>query len=256
MITSHTLWRRHPMRGQMMDYPLTLTSILDRARRLYAKKEIVTKAGPTLERYTYGDFADRVGRLANALEKLGVRRGDRVATFAWNNARHFELYLAVPCMGAVLHPINLRLPGDQIAYIINHADDQVLFVDPTLLPAVEKLAPHLKSVKHFVVMDEHVPADCKLPNVHAYEELLSATSPDHPWPHLDENDAAAMCYTSGTTGNPKGVVYSHRSIFLHCMGLTMADSLGLCERDVYLPVVPMFHVMAWGTPFACAMVGT
>lgn len=243
------------MRGQMMDYPLTLTPIIERARRLYGKKEIVTKAGPTLQRYTYAEFADRVGRLANALEKLGVRRGDRVATFAWNNARHFELYLAVPCMGAVLHPINLRLPGDQIAYIINHADDQVLFVDTTLLPAVEKLAPYLKSVKHFVVMDEHVPADCKLPNVHAYEELLSATSPDHPWPHLDENDAAAMCYTSGTTGNPKGVVYSHRSIFLHCMGLTMADSLGLQERDSYLPVVPMFHVLAWGTPFASAMIG-
>jgi len=243
------------MRGQMMDYPLTLTPIIERARRLYGKKEIVTKAGPTLERYTYAEFADRVGRLANALEKLGVRRGDRVATFAWNNARHFELYLAVPCMGAVLHPINLRLPGDQIAYIINHADDQVLFVDTTLLPAVEKLAPYLKSVKHFVVMDEHVPADCKLPSVYAYEELLSATSPDHPWPHLDENDAAAMCYTSGTTGNPKGVVYSHRSIFLHCMGLTMADSLGLQERDAYLPVVPMFHVLAWGTPFASAMIG-
>ncbi len=243
------------MRGQMMDYPLTLTPIIERARRLYGKKEIVTKAGPTLQRYTYADFADRVGRLANALEKLGVRRGDRVATFAWNNARHFELYLAVPCMGAVLHPINLRLPGDQIAYIINHADDQVLFVDTTLLPAVEKLAPYLKSVKHFVVMDERVPADCKLPNVHAYEELLSATGPDHPWPHLDENDAAAMCYTSGTTGHPKGVVYSHRSIFLHCMGLTMADSLGLQERDTYLPVVPMFHVLAWGTPFASAMIG-
>ena len=149
------------MRGQMMDYPLTLTPIIERARRLYGKKEIVTKAGPTLQRYTYAEFADRVGRLANALEKLGVRRGDRVATFAWNNARHFELYLAVPCMGAVLHPINLRLPGEQIAYIINHADDQVLFVDTTLLPAVEKLAPYLKSVKHFVVMDERVPADCK-----------------------------------------------------------------------------------------------
>ena len=243
------------MRGQMMDFPLTLTSILDRARKLYAKKEIVTKAGPGLERYTYGEFAERVGRLANALEKLGVRRGDRVATFAWNNARHLELYFAAPCMGAVVHPLNLRLPGDQLAYIVQHADDQILFVDLTLLPAVEKLAPYLKNVKHFVVMADSVPPDCKLSPVHAYEELLSNVSADYPWPHLDENDAAGMCYTSGTTGHPKGVVYSHRSIYLHCMGLTMADSLGMMERDTFLPVVPMFHVMAWGTPYASAMVG-
>ena len=167
------------MRGQMMDYPLTLTHVLDRARQLYGRKEIVTKAGPTLARYTYAEMTERVGRLANALEKLGVRRGDRVATFAWNNARHMELYLAVPCMGAVLHPLNLRLPGDQLMYIANHADDQVIFVDTSLLPAVEKLAPHLKCVKHYVVMGDEVPADCKLESVYAYEELLSTASPDY-----------------------------------------------------------------------------
>lgn len=238
-----------------MDYQLTLQPLLDRARRLFAKKEIVTKAGPGLERYTYGDMADRVGRLANALDKLGVRRGDRVATFAWNNSRHLELYFAVPCMGAVLHPLNLRLPGDQLAYIVAHADDQVLFVDPSLLPAVEKLAPHLKSVKHFVVMGPAVPPDTKLSPVYAYEDLIQNSSPDYPWPHLDENEAAGMCYTSGTTGNPKGVVYSHRALYLHSLGLSMADSFGLSERDTFMPVVPMFHVMAWGTPFACTMLG-
>ncbi len=244
------------MKGQMMDYQLTLTPILERARRLFPKKQIVTKAGPTLERYSYAEMTARVGRLANALEKLGVRRGDRVATFAWNNARHLELYFAVPCMGAVLHPINLRLPADQIIFIANHAEDQVLFVDLTLLPAIEKLAPHLKSVKHYVIMGDKVPEGTTLSPVHAYEDLLRDASPEYPWPHLDENDAAAMCYTSGTTGNPKGVVYSHRAIYLHSLGLSMADSFGLSERDTFMPVVPMFHVLAWGTPFATVMLGS
>ena len=242
------------MQGQMMDYQLTLTPILERARRMFSNKEIVTKAGPTLERYTYGQMIERAGRLANALEKLGVKRGDRVATFAWNNSRHFEIYWAVPCMGAVLHPLNLRLPGDQIAYIVNHAEDQVLFVDPSLLPGVEKLAPHLKSVKHYVVMGDKVP-ETTLSPVHAYEDLVRDARPDYPWPHLHENDAAGMCYTSGTTGHPKGVVYSHRAIYLHSLGSSMADTLGITERDTFLPVVPMFHVMAWGTPFTCTMVG-
>ena len=244
------------MQGQMMDYQLTLTPLLERARRLFPKKEIVTKAGPSLERFTYGEMTERVARLSNALEKLGVRRGDRVATFAWNNVRHLELYFAVPCMGAVLHPLNLRLPADQLTYIVAHADDQVLFVDPTLLPVVEKLAPQLKSIKHYVVMGDKIPEGTTLSPVHSYEELLANASPEYTWPHLNENDAAAMCYTSGTTGNPKGVVYSHRSIYLHSLGLSMSDSFGISERDVCLPVVPMFHVLAWGTPFAAVMLGT
>jgi fatty-acyl-CoA synthase len=248
--------RRDAMQGLMMDYQLTLTPLLDRARRLFPKKQIVTKAGPGLERFTYEEMTERVGRLASALAKLGVKSGDRVGTFAWNNARHLELYFAVPCMGAVLHPLNLRLPGDQLAYIIAHADDQVLFVDPSLLPAVEKLAPHLKSVRHYVVMGDKVPDGTTLTPVHAYEELLANSSPNYPWPQLHENDAAAMCYTSGTTGNPKGVVYSHRSIYLHSLGLSMTDSFGLSERDIFMPVVPMFHVLAWGTPFATVMLGT
>lgn len=244
------------MQGQMMDYPLTLTPLLERARRFFPKNEIVTKSGPGLERFTYAQMTERVARLANALEKLGVKRGDRVATFAWNNARHLELYFAVPCMGAVLHPLNLRLPVDQLSYIIAHADDQILFVDPSLLPAVEKLAPLLKNVKHYIVMGDKVPEGTSLKPVHSYEDLLANSIPEYPWPNLHENDAAAMCYTSGTTGNPKGVVYSHRSIFLHSLGLSMTDSFGLSEQDVFMPVVPMFHVLAWGTPFATVMLGT
>ncbi|MGA7192422.1 MAG: long-chain fatty acid--CoA ligase [Anaerolineales bacterium] len=244
------------MQGQMMDYQLTLTPLLERARRLFPKKEIVTKAGPNLERITYGQMTERVARLANALEKLGVHRGDRVATFAWNNERHLELYFAVPCMGAVLHPLNLRLPADQLTYIVAHADDQIIFVDPTLLPAIEKLASQFKSVKHYVVMSDKIPEGTTLNPVHSYEELLADSSPEYPWPHLEENEAAAMCYTSGTTGNPKGVVYSHRSIYLHSLGLSMIDSFGFTERDIFMPVVPMFHVLAWGTPFASVMLGT
>lgn len=244
------------MQGQMMEYQLTLTPLLERAQRLFPKKEIVTKAGPGLERFTYEQMAERVARLANALTKLGVKSGDRVATFAWNNARHLEIYFAAPCMGAVLHPLNLRLPADQLIYIVAHADDKVLFVDPTLLPAVEKLSAHFKNIKHYIVMGDKVPEGTTLSPVHAYEELLANASPEYPWPQLNENDAAAMCYTSGTTGNPKGVVYSHRSIFLHSLGLSMTDSFGLSEADVFMPVVPMFHVLAWGTPFATVMLGT
>ena len=244
------------MQGQMMDYQLTLTPLLERARRLFPTKEIVTKAGPGLERFTYKQMYERVNRLANALAKLGVKNGDRVATFAWNNARHLEIYFAAPCMGAVLHPLNLRLPPEQLIYIVGHADDQVLFVDPTLLPAVEKLSSHFKNIKHYIVMGDKVPEGTTLSPVHAYEELLANASPEYPWPQLNENDAAAMCYTSGTTGNPKGVVYSHRSTYLHCLGLSMADSVGLTEADVFMPVVPMFHVLAWGTPFAAVMLGT
>jgi fatty-acyl-CoA synthase len=242
------------MQGLMMDYPLTLTPLLERGQRLFARKQIITKAGANLERTTYGAWAKRVGQLAHALEKLGVQRGARVATFAWNNARHLEIYFAVPCMGAVLHPLNLRLPGDQLAFIVNHAQDRILFVDPSLVPAIEKLAPHLKSVEHYIILSDTLP-ETTLPNAMAYEALIRDASPDYAWASLDENDAAAMCYTSGTTGNPKGVVYSHRSIVLHSMGLAMSSSFGISESDVVLPVVPMFHVMAWGLPFVCVMVG-
>jgi fatty-acyl-CoA synthase len=242
------------MQGLMMDFQLTTQPLLERARRLYPHKEVVTKAGPNMERSTWGAVAERAGRLANALKRLGVKPGDRVATFAWNNTRHLEVYFAVPNMGAVLHPLNLRLPPDQLAYISQHADDQVLFVDASLVPAVEKLAPLFKTIKHYSIMGDALPQTSLSP-VYSYEELLRAESPDIAWPALDENSAAAMCYTSGTTGNPKGVVYSHRALYLHSMGLSMSCSFGMNEGDVFMPVVPMFHVLAWGTPFVDAMLG-
>ena len=243
------------MKGLMMDYPLTLQPIMERAYRLYPGKEIATKIGPEMHRYTYADFFPRAGQLANALARLGIRRGDRIGTLAWNTYRHLELYFGVPCMGAVVHTLNLRLPPNQLAYIINHAEDQVICVDQSLLPILEKVADDLKTVRHVVVMGEGPLPETSLPNVLSYEELLAAEPPDHSWPQLGEDAAAAMCYTSGTTGNPKGVLYSHRAIYLHTMGECMTDSFGLSENDVVMPVVPMFHAMAWGLPFAATFLG-
>ncbi|MBX3084115.1 MAG: long-chain fatty acid--CoA ligase [Anaerolineae bacterium] len=238
----------------MMDYQLTLRPLLERAVRIFPKRELVTKVGTTLHRYTYADMYPRVCKLANVLGKLGVKHGDRVGTLAWNNYRHLELYFAVPCSGAVLHTLNLRLPPEQIIYIINHAEDKVLFVDQSLLPLVEKIASHLKTVKTIVVMAD-TPLQTSLMEAVSYEELLAAEDDHYVWPDLDERDAAAMCYTSGTTGNPKGVLYSHRSIYLHTMGICQTDSLGLSTNDTMMPVVPMFHVLAWGLPFAATLLG-
>ncbi len=243
------------MQGLMMDYPLTLTHILDRARRLFPREEIVTKTAAGMHRYTYGEMYERVGRLANALSRLGISKDGRVATFAWNNYRHLELYFAAPCSGRVLHTLNIRLFPDQVVYIANHAEDEVVFVDASLLPALEKLAPQLKTVRHYVVIcDGPLPAT-SLPNAISYEELLASAPADYDWPTLDENSACAMCYTSGTTGNPKGAVYSHRSMFLHSMMICLADTIGISGRDSVLPVVPMFHANAWGLPYAATLVG-
>lgn len=242
------------MYGLMMDYPLTLRPILERAYRLYPRRELATKIGADMHRYTYADLYKRVGKLANGLARLGVERGDRVATLAWNSYRHLELYFAIPCMGAVCHTLNLRLPPDQLAYIINHAEDKVICVDASLLPLLERIADQLAPVQHIVVMAD-APFQTSLPNVVNYEDLIAPESEDYAWPELDEREAAAMCYTSGTTGNPKGVVYSHRSIYLHTLGASQTDGLGLSERDTIMPVVPMFHVLAWGLPYAATMLG-
>ncbi|MDT7883984.1 MAG: long-chain fatty acid--CoA ligase [Thermoflexus sp.] len=244
------------MEGLMMDWPLTLHHFLDRAARLFPRKEIATRTAAGMHRYTYADFHRRVHRLAHALTRLGIGRGDRVATFAWNTYRHLEIYFAAPCMGAVLHTLNIRLAPDQLIYIINHAEDRVIFVDASLVPLLERIRDQIPTVKAFVIMSDTGPVQTSLSPALDYEALL-AESPEapYPWPRLDENAAAGMCYTSGTTGNPKGVVYSHRAIFLHSMALCLADTFGICERDVLMPVVPMFHANAWGMPFAGVMVG-
>jgi len=242
------------MQGLMQDYPLTVQHIFTRATTMFPRKEIVTRTEDGFHRYTYADFGERVHRLASALKDLGIRPGDRVATFGWNTYRHLELYFAAPCMGAVLHTLNVRLFLEQLEFIINDAEDQVIFIDADLLPVVEKLAGRIPSVRAYVIMGKLADAT-RLAPTYDYEALLAASSPHFDWPQLDEDAAAAMCYTSGTTGNPKGVVYSHRSTFLHSFGACLADSLGISERDVILPVVPMFHANAWGLPYAATLVG-
>lgn len=242
------------MQGLMMDYPLTLRPILERAYRYYPRRQISSRVGASMHRYTYADLYGRAGQLANALKRLGVQPGDRVATLAWNSYRHLELYFGVPCMGAVCHTLNLRLPPDQLIYIINHAADKIICIDQSLLPLLEKIAEHLKTVEHIIVLADS-PIQTSLENALGYEELLAAETPDFAWPDLDENTAAAMCYTSGTTGNPKGVLYSHRSMVLHAMAACMTDGIGISEKDTAMPVVPMFHVLAWGLPYAATLAG-
>jgi len=244
------------MKGLMQDYPLTVQHMLWRVGRLFDKKEIVTRREADLHRYRYTDMHRRVGQLANVLTRLGVRPGDRVATLAWNNYRHLELYYAIPCMGAVLHTLNLRLFPDQLEFTIRDAGDSVLFVDRTLIPVLNQVAGRIPSVRTIVVLNDGGPLpEHGLGEMLDYETLLAAESPDVDWPTLDEWSASAMCYTSGTTGNPKGVVYSHRSQFLHAMCVIQKDALGLGEHDVILPVVPMFHANSWGIPYAAGLAG-
>src|SRR3954471_24618560 len=239
------------------DVPLALDHVLHRLRTVAARGTVVT-AGPdgVRTRAAYADVAARCERLAGALAALGVVPGDRVATLQWNTQVHLEAYLAIPCMGAILHTLNLRLFADQLAWIINHAEDRVVLVDGSLTPLLERIAGELDGLEHVVVIGEPAGDLSGLrAALHDYEELLAAAPERFAWPALEERQAAALCYTSGTTGDPKGVLYSHRSTMLHSMGVLGADSLSVAAADRVLAVVPMFHVNAWGVPHACAMCG-
>ena len=245
------------MHGLMMNTPLMISSLIRHASEHHADTEIVsrlTEGG--IHRYTYSDAHRRSRQLVNALLSLGIKPSNRIGTLAWNGFRHFESYFAVSGMGAVLHTINPRLFPEQIAYIVNHADDQYVFFDITFAALIDGIAPHCKKVKGWVAMTDrtHMPA-MKTSAVLCFEELVAAASDRYEWPTFDENTASSLCYTSGTTGNPKGVLYSHRTTILHTYAIALPDVMNLSARDVILPVVPMFHVNAWGTPYACAMVG-
>ncbi len=247
------------MRGTMMDLPLSVSSIIEYASRFHGDVEVVSRAVEGgVHRYTYADAGRRIAQLAHALGRLGVQPGERVATFAWNGYRHFELYYAVAGMGAVCHTVNPRLFTDQLAYIVAHADDRVIFADVPFVPLLESLAPHLPHVRTYVIMTDraHMP-ETSLRGARCYEELLAAEPVSYAWPVHGEDDAAAMCYTSGTTGEPKGVLYSHRSIVLHAMAGVMAEATRrqISSRSS-MPIVPMFHVNAWGYPYSAPMIGS
>ena len=247
-----------PLMGQMMSRPLLISAIIEHADRYFGGNEIVSRrVEGDIHRYTYRDCHKRAKQLANALTGLGVKMGERVGTIAWNGYRHLEAYYAISGSGAVLHTINPRLHPEQIAYIANHAEDQYILFDITFLPLVESFAAHCPSVKGFILMGDadRMPAETKIPNLMCYEDLLAANSADYTWPLFDENAASSLCYTSGTTGNPKGALYSHRSTVLHSYASAMPDSLNVSARDTVLPVVPMFHVNAWGLPYSVPLTG-
>jgi acyl-CoA synthetase (AMP-forming)/AMP-acid ligase II len=245
------------MFGMMMDRPLLISSLIEHAAQFHRDSEIVSRqADRSLHRYTYADAHDRARQAARALLKLGVEPGDRVATMAWNTHRHFELYYGISGIGAVMHTINPRLFHDQIRYMVNHAEDRILFLDPSFVAIVEAMAPDLPTIRHFVILAPHdqMPAT-SLRNVLCYEDLIAAEAPEFDWPVFDERTASSLCYTSGTTGNPKGALYSHRSTLLHTISAVTADALAISAADSLCPVVPMFHVNGWGTPYIAALTG-
>jgi fatty-acyl-CoA synthase len=239
--------------GRMMHFPLTLTHLLERAHRYFPGVEVVSRAGDgKIHRHTWSQVYGRSAKLAHALAKLGVKPGDRVGTLGWNHHRHLEAYFAVPMMGAVVHTLNLRLHPNELAYIARHAEDSVILADRSLLPLLDQFVASVPTVRHVVVMPDDGPTPAgKLD----YEQIIEGERAEYDWPTLDEDSAATICYTSGTTGNPKGVVYSHRSSVLHALVGCMTDANGVTGSDAVLPVVPMFHANAWGLPHSCAAVG-
>ncbi|MFJ4102185.1 long-chain fatty acid--CoA ligase [Amycolatopsis japonica] len=245
------------MLSTMQDGQLSLGRLLRHGTTVHSESEVITWTGSEARRETYGELGNHAAKLANALRSLGITGDQRVGTFMWNNAEHMAAYLAIPAMGAVLHTLNIRLFPEQLVFVANHAEDQVVIVDGTLVPLLAKQLPELKTVRHVIVANgdaSTLPAPDGV-QVHSYDELLAGQPDTFDWPEVDERSAAAMCYTSGTTGDPKGVAYSHRSIWLHSMQVTMTDSMRLAQHDKALAIVPMFHAMAWGMPYAALMVG-
>ena len=249
---------KSPLMGQMMNQPLLISGIIEHADRYCGDTQIVSRrVEGDIHRYTYHDCHRRARQLANALAGLGVKIGDRVATLAWNGYRHLEAYYAISGSGAVLHTINPRLHPDQITYMSNHAEDQYLLFDMTFLPLIEACAANCKTIKAFIAMcdRDRLPANSKIPNLLCYEDLIDGSSDDYAWPLFDENSASSLCYTSGTTGNPKGALYSHRSTLLHSLISATPDGMNISSRDTVMPVVPMFHVNAWGLPYSVPLIG-
>ncbi|MEQ6389042.1 long-chain fatty acid--CoA ligase [Bacillaceae bacterium S4-13-58] len=242
----------------MMNGALTLNKMVERAEKIFPKKQIISRTSTGIFRYGYKEMGERTRRLSSALQQLGVQKGDKIGTLAWNDHRHLEAYFGIPSMGAVLHTINIRLSTEHISYIINHAEDKVLLVDQEFLPLIEAIKEKLKTVEAIIVLtDHHQLPDSDLSPLYSYEKLLEGGDANFQFPEdLDENDPAGMCYTSATTGLPKGVVYTHRGISLHSMALGLADSAAVSESDVCMPVVPMFHANAWGMPFASTWFGS
>ena len=246
------------MLGSMMDTPLLISSLMDHAEKNFPEREIVSVAADNPDhRYTFQDAFKRTRQLANALQSLGIQLGDRVGTLAWNDHRHFELYYAISCSGAICHTVNPRLFPEQLVYIINHAEDRVIFCDPMFVPLLENIQDQLEFIEHVIVLtsEDHMPSS-SLSNLLCYETLIAAESSEYEWPKFDEKTASAMCYTSGTTGNPKGVLYNHRSTILHAYAAALPDVFGISASDCILPIVPMFHVNAWGTIYSGPLCGS